>query len=227
MARKPDEPGKYRIKRKLDGTWWLGGLQKSGKRVRSSFESEKEARDAARVLFPQSPPVVVTAPREPPKDDWGLPIAIGDSTAAAFNANLGVPPPPPPIPEGAPPEPAPPDPDEAAKREKQKKQNLENAKSLCEMLGIGWAAADVWAGNRVIEWRGKEPVRPAPSQVKGVANAMSIALQSTFGDMEVGPWTMCFLLTLALPCAMVMSATKDKPKVEPSTDQPQANLKSV
>lgn len=225
MARRPDEPGKYRIKRKLDGTWWLGGLQKTGKRVRASFGTEREAKEAARTLFPQSPPVAVSpAPREPPTDDWGLPIAIGDSTAAAFNANLGVPLPPvnpdvPPIPVV--------DPDEAAKREKQKKQNIENAKSLCEMLGIGWAAADVWAGNRIIEWRGKEPVKPAPSQVKGVANAMSIALQSTFGDMEVGPWTMCFLLTLALPCAMVMSATKDKPKLEPSTDQPQANLKSV
>ena len=107
--RTPDKPGTFRIKRKVDGSWWLGGLQMGGQRVRTSFQSESDARAAAKVLFPESamqPPVQVSAPTAM-LDDWGIPLSIDPAVAETVNHNLGVAPPvvlpPPPSPEPLPP----------------------------------------------------------------------------------------------------------------------------
>lgn len=218
--RQPDKPGAYRIRRKVDGSWWLGGLQTNGKRVRMSLGSEGEAKRTADVLFPRTAP----SPAPPLRqfvpagglDDWGLPLSVGPDVAATVNDTLGVKPapllPPPPatpvFDAGSLPTPDPID-------DKAKAESRERAKTLCELLGVGWAMADVAVAKRMTEWMGKEPINPSVSQVNSLAKAAKTAFVDLLGDMEVGKWTMLFLLSAALPASMLIQA---KPRaLQPKT----------
>ena len=225
--RQPDKPGTYRIRRKIDGSWWLGGLQESGNRVRSSFQSESEARAAADVLFGtrQPPPPISKPAPNTSMDDWGIPLSVNPELAANVNATLGVPPPLPVNPE---PLPAPP------VDEKKRAEDKERAKSLCEFLGIGWAAGDVWLAKKMTLAIGKDPANPSISQVNNLAKAGKTAFVDLLGDLEVGPWTMLMLLSIALPASMMIQsrALPKKPKEDSGvkteeTSSPVEHLKSV
>jgi len=92
--RRPDEPGQYRVKRKPDGTWWIGGLTKSGQRVRQTVGSQMEAESIASVLFPKQAPLPkVEATFKESIDDWGIPLSVNPDVAGAVNSTLGVQPP--------------------------------------------------------------------------------------------------------------------------------------
>lgn len=105
--------------------------------------------------------------------------------------------------------------------DKEKKlRRAKHAKSLMEMAGMGWAAGTVALSRRVVTNAGKEPVNPNPKQVNDLADCTKETFVEWFGDREIAPWQMMFLLTLGIPMAMWLQSPKSKEK-------PEAKLKSV
>lgn len=211
-GRKPDAPGKYRIKLQNDGRFLLSGVSKSGKRLRFPGLSYGDAErtgvevfgvDADAPLAPlagDKPPVTPS-----PVNDWGFPLAsMSVDTAAQVNSSLGVSS----IPGAAPVIAAitPVDDESAAKRVKRAKQ----AKSLMELAGVSWAAGSVWVGRRMTDAADKEPVSPNPRQVNDLADCTKETLTEWFGDREVKPWQMMFLLTLGIPLSIFIQSPRRK-----------------
>ena len=98
-------------------------------------------------------------------------------------------------------------PDDPLKKEKARKQ----AQSLMELAGIGWTAGSVWAGRKITERAGCEPVNPSKEHVKQLSTATQETLTDLFGDTEVKPWQMMILLTLAIPVSMLIQSPKKSP----------------
>lgn len=214
MARTADKPGTYRIRAK-GADWLLTGVDRSGRRIKVPFDTEANARSAVATFFPTSPApsyVVNTTPAftAPSVDDWGIPLVRPETTRAVADV-LGVPPPIPPPPVFDVPPVEIPDPAD----EKKKAESLARAKSICEFLGIAWAAGDVWVAKRMTRSLGKEPVQPSTKQVQELAKTAQSALTELVGDMEIGPWTMLILLSIALPVSMIIQSPKAPKKVEP------------
>lgn len=226
-GRKPDEPGTYRIKRQPQGTFLLSGVSKTGKRLKFPGLSYGDAERTALEVFgappgmPTTPLVVSPAPNRPLADDWGLPIGVSVDTAASVNSSLGVPLATVVAAAGLPQSTIAPivsTEDEAVKRVKRAKQ----AKSLMELAGVSWAAGSVWAGRRMTEAADKDAVSPNPRQVNDLAEVTKESLTEWFGDREVKPWQMMFLLTIGIPLSIfIQSPRKKKEKVVPD------HLKSV
>lgn len=227
MTRTADKPGTYRVRQK-GGEWVVSGVRNTGQRVRLRAHSPDEAERLAvgvfgagggigPILHPQDVPAKsgVAADAGPiPVDDWGFPVRVSadvaSTVAASFNLpNSSV--------GGLVPGPVQPtDKEELAK----KAHRAKYAKSLMEMAGMGYAAGTVMVARRVVTNGGKEPVNPNPKQVQDLADCTKETFIEWFGDREIKPWQMMFLLTLGIPIAMWLQSPKTKV-------QPESKLKSV
>jgi hypothetical protein len=201
VARTPDKPGTYRIRTTADGGWRLSGVKLDGTRVRERVTSEWEAQSKADSIFGKKE-----------VDDWGIPV-IGSMRAApetmgSLNASLGI------NPTG---------PATSHKTAEEKAKQSKFAQSMCEMLGMGWATADVALARKITENVGKIPANPNPKQVTDLADSAKETFQGWFGDREIKPWQMMILLSISIPMSMLLQS-KPKPKEE-QTKEP--NLKSV
>ena len=214
--RKRDKPGSYRL---LDrgGTVILSGVKLNGERVKIPGLSRQDASEIAAKLFPSpmadSVPLAVPGPWSAPaaprsdlddffndptwKDSGVQPLRPEFRSALNDSMNVGQPP----IATAA-------SPIDAEKRAKQAKQ----AKSLMELAGVGWAAGSVWMGRQTCERFDKEPPSPNPKQVNDLADVTKETFAEWFGDREVKPWQMMFLLTIGIPISMVLQAKPRKSK---------------
>lgn len=228
-GRKPDSPGTYRIKIQPSGKFLLSGVSPTtGKRIKFAGLSYSDAERTALEIFGQSDnnnPSGTIAPivdRPPVNDGWGLPINVSVDGASAVNAALGV------SPNAQAQANANPGPAnknsatvtdivDAATKAKRAKQ----AKSLMELAGISWAAGSVWVGRRVTDASGRDPVNPSPTQVKDLAEVTKETFVEWFGDYDLKPWQMMFLLSFGIPLSMFIQSPKKKSKTLPE------HLKSV
>ncbi len=223
MARTPDKPGTYRVKPKRDG-WAVSGVTREGRRVRTMFPTEGQARTAGVTLFggePPPPSVQATSlgGQTVQLDDWGLPVnvqTISDDTLKSVGASLGV----------AVPSSAPSPPPLVSNPERDQKARA-RAKTICEFLGVGVASADVWVARKLTKSIGKDPVNPSAKQVAGLATAWQEALADVMADRTIGPWTMAILLSLALPASMMLQSPKTPEKVAETPKQEGQPLRSV
>lgn len=232
--RKPDKPGTFRIVNN-GGTVTLTGRKVNGDRVRIPLLSRQEAEDIASKLFPSIgliPGAPLLTP-EPFRSDVPLhqrsdiPVADFPEQAdfwngpgvkkdpSALNASMGIPSLPPSTPVTSV--------EEAEKKAKRAK----NAKSLMELAGVGWAAGSVWAGRAICERTDKEPPNPNPKQVNDLADVTKDTLSEWFGDREIKPWMMMFLLTLGIPISMLLQAKPRKPSKDLPEVKSGGNLTSL
>jgi len=216
------KPGSFRVSDKPapDGMYRLTGVLPDGQRVRLKFLTLTEAHTRGRVIFegaapPQSSPVLqVEAPAQssaaPALDDFGLPVDFHLPEVSAETVAAGAPPAEPPI-SIAPPSPL-------------DSERTKNAKSLCELFGVAYAAGVVYSANSFLEPRYENVPKPSKKSVNDLADNFKKALVDLFGDREVGPWTMVVLLTLGIPIAMWIQSDKPKTKIPSESPPP---LKSV
>lgn len=208
MARTADKPGTYRVIDRRGGRVLLSGVNREGDRVKLHLASRVDAERMAKDIFGPTPgigPIPDEHPKppatsvEPPTlDDWGFPVRVSPETAARINASFA--------PTGAatPVVAKPPTEDEEDKRIKRAK----NAKSLMELAGVGWATGTVWAGRKICEKRGLEAVNPNPRQVNDLRDVTRETLSEWFGDREISPWQMMFLLSIGIPLSMWIQSPK-------------------
>ncbi len=224
-GREPDKPGSYRIKPKGEG-WQVSGVDVDGARVKFVKRTLGDAEEAARSIFGNVAPIGVKvpelgAPRTPleplgtpldaPADDWGLPagIKINAQTASMFAPKV----PDPGAAPGAAPAPAPTDEQKKAEKERAEKQEKrrDNAKSIAGMIGYGYAMGLVYVTRTSME-ESRAVVRPDSKELKKLQENVKDGITETFGDTEVGPWTMVFLLTFAIPISMWLQSRKLTPE---------------
>jgi hypothetical protein len=216
--RKKDKPGAFRIRDK-GGTHTLSGLRVNGERVNIPGLSYQEAKDVAEKLFPSIgtiPNLPLLAP-EPFRmeakssfddDAFWTTSALKPEAAANLNASIGIgaPSPTPVVPDAVKPPPT-------AEETEKKAQRAKNAKSLMELIGVAGAAGDVMLGKKACEWFDKDPaINPSPRQVNDLADSIKDTLTGWFGDREIQPWQMMFLLAIGIPAAMVIQAKPAKPE---------------
>lgn len=225
MARTPDKPGTYRVKAK-GGVFVLSAVDAGGKRIKLEVNSREQGERLARDILGINDRVGNTsgsigpiqqssAPTpQTPLDDFGLPISlrVSPETVASVQQSFGLG-----TGQPAATTPTPVNPkDVEEKRVKRAKQ----AKSLMELAGISLAAGDVWLARKVCDWAGKEPVNPNPRQVNDLAEVTKETFAEWFGDREVKPWQMMFLLAIGIPISMLIQSPK-------KASEPEAKLKSV
>jgi hypothetical protein len=225
MARKPDRPGTYRV---LDrnGRYVVSGVRPDGQRVKMRAENRIEAVKLGETLFGGSSPVstpigpIPSAPQSATAtDDWGVPIRVSPevaaSVAASFNLNgpggSGV---------GTGPTPSI-DPAVTKDETEKKIRRAKQAKSLMELAGVGYAAGVCIVSTKAVSKVSSTPSKPNPKQVNDLADCTKETFIEWFGDREIKPWQMMFLLTLGIPIAMYLQSPKDKKQ------QAEPKLKSV
>ena len=221
MARTADKPGTYRVYER-NGGFVLSGVRTNGERAKlRDLPSRAEAERLAKDLFGLSNTVasgigpIPSMPQSPtPVDDWGLPIRVSAETVASVQQSFGL------GGTNTPPVTGP-NPVSAKETEEKKIRRAKQAKSLMELAGISFAAGDVWLARRVTTNLGREPVNPNPKQVNDLADATKETLVDWFGDREVKPWQMMFLLAIGIPISMLIQSPKAK-QIEP-----ESKLKSV
>lgn len=198
--RPSDKPGDYRIREQADGQWRVSGMKLDGTRVKHQrFANRSEAEMYVALNFPT----------ETKLDEWGLPISqpsdlrMNPETIQKVNAAAGINP----TPKGP--------------SEEDKKKQAKDAMALSELIGTGWAAGTVWTGRKLSERIGNEPVNPSPKSVDKLADSAAKTIQSWFGDREIKPWQMTFLLTAGI---LIVMLVQSKPKAKPET---KPDLKSV
>jgi hypothetical protein len=207
MARVADKPGEWRVRVSKHGGVLLSGVNLEGRRVKVPFGSRTDAERAAGSLFPaKSAPI----DWEGPKDDWGLPIRVSDTTVASGNLKLGIgqPAPIPTLPAGPITAPV-----VVTEKEREARQikKAKQAQSLMEMIGFAGAAGDVMLGVKLCEIAEKDPVKPNPRQVGDLAESLKETLTEWFGDRDIKPWQMTILLALGIPLTMLIQSKKKEP----------------
>lgn len=225
MARPPDKPGTWRVKQH-GGEYVLSGVDQNGKRIKLTKSSRLEAESLGTTIFAKPvaasgtiifPPVDIGPSHQPTQlDDFGLPITlrVSPETVASVQQSFGI---------GGPGQPSvgPTNPVPTPKEVEEKKvKRAKQAKSLMELAGISFAAGDVWLARKVCDRAGKEPVNPNPRQVNDLAEVTKETLAEWFGDREVKPWQMMFLLAIGIPISMLIQSPK-------RTKEAEAKLKSV
>jgi hypothetical protein len=229
MGRTADKPGTYRIRQKLSGGWVLSGVRTDGQRVKVPVGSQFEGDKLAASLFPlgiAAGPVIpeITKPAPALKfDDWGLPVVTEESAQSVASA-MGIPPTPPPQPTPTVAEQDAKVKEAAAKNAEIQANRKKYAKSLCELIGHGYAMGVVMGSKRAVTSLGKEPVKPSPKQVTDLAEVTKDTITEWFGDHEVKPWIMMILLTIGIPLSMYIQSPK-KPSKQ-LTEQEQADAQS-
>ena len=225
MARTADKPGTWRVKQR-GGEYVLSGVDQSGKRVKLVKSSRMDAEALGNAIFGngQTTPVVTPpvssshigpVPTGPVQlDDFGLPITlrVSPETVASVQQSFGLG-----TGQPGPTVAASPTPKEV---EEKKVKRAKQAKSLMELAGISFAAGDVWMARKVCDRAGKEPVNPNSRQVNDLAEVTKETLAEWFGDREVKPWQMMFLLAIGIPISMLIQSPK-------KATVPDAKLKSV
>lgn len=212
MARPPDKPGTWRVKQR-GGEYVLSGVDQNGKRIKLTKSSRMEAESLGASIFGKpvavsfapafSNPDIGPSQSTPPQlDDFGLPITlrVSPETVASVQQSFGL--------GAGQPQPtvaAQPTPKEV---EEKKVKRAKQAKSLMELAGISFAAGDVWLARKVCDRAGKEPVNPNPRQVNDLAEVTKETLAEWFGDREVKPWQMMFLLAIGIPISMLIQSPK-------------------
>jgi hypothetical protein len=224
MARKPDAPGTFRIKRQSNGAWLLSGITTTGRRLKlpglTYADAERTAVEVFGAQQTAAPIAVIPLPQKSQTDDWGLPIGLSVDTAAQVNSALGInnatq------APSGATKTALPPSVDALALDQQAKQaKRAKQAKSLMELAGISWAAGSVWAGRRLTAAAEKDPVNPNPTQVKDLAEVSKETFTEWFGDYDIKPWQMMVLLSVGIPLSMFIQSPKKK-------KLPQPDLKAV
>jgi hypothetical protein len=226
MARKPDAPGTYRIKRQSNGGWLLSGITTTGRRLklpgltyadaeRTAVEVFGARPDSSALSQSQTAPIIGPITPTPTKtDDWGLPIGVSVDTAAQVNSALGIPNAPQATKVGTQPALSAPD---NAEMVATKAKRAKQAKSIMELAGISFAAGSVWVGRRITAAAEKDCVNPNPTQVKDLAEVSKETFTEWFGDYDIKPWQMMFLLAAGIPLSMFIQSPKKK-KVMPQPD---------
>lgn len=229
MARSKDKAGTWRISPK-GGRFLLSGVTTDGERVKVFVGSRAAGETMAKSLFPGT--VDYSENNRPALesssslDDWGYPVKLNESTVNPLNASLGVPPAPPP--QAAPTPQAVATAKEAS--EKHKVNNNARAKSLMELIAVGWTTAVVWSGEKITDAADCERVKPNPKMGKELTQNTQETLVELLGDMEVKPWIMMVLLSLAIPTLMLIQARKLTPEEIAAKKKPpevKPNLQSV
>ena len=216
--RKPSKPGTFRLLDK-GGTVTLSGTKLNGDKVRIPLLSRQDAQEIAAKLFPNItlPGLPLAAPIEfrstvPPSldDFWGT--AGSPEKTATLNASMGIPPAGPTIPL--------PSTVLTTEEVEKKAKRAKNAKSLMELAGVGWAAGSVWVGRAACERFEKDAPNPNPRQVNDLSDVTKETLSEWFGDRDIKPWMMMFLLTLGIPVSMLLQARPKKKEVsgEPKSE---------
>lgn len=225
MARTADKPGSWRILGKGEDNLTLSGVNSEGKRVKVPGLTRQQANEYAKSLF-RSTPTATTVP-EPliqtvneQLDDWGVPFTVSAQTVQV-HAPAPSPPPAPstPIPtipkvDGATPTPATPTLEQKLDSNTKGKRAAQ-AKSLMELVGVAFAAGDVWVGRRLCDAIDSDAVMPNQRQVNDLRDVTTETLTEMFGDKEVKPWQMMILLALGIPLSMLLQSPKKKPKELP------------
>jgi hypothetical protein len=80
------------------------------------------------------------------------------------------------------------------------------------VLGMGAAWFDVFLGRKLCEANDCIPIRPDTKQTNLLADNVADGIRQTFGDREIGPWTMSLLLALAIPTSMLIQSPKKPPQ---------------
>ena len=207
--RRPDKPGTYRVVPR-NGRFMLTGVRVDGSRLKVRDLSRVDAeRMGAQIFGPPkasnggtpvatTPPSVSAPAVSTAVDDWGLPIRVQAKDAANLNAALGIAPQPAISPIA-----------DTAEKEKQEKR-AKNARSIMELAGVTWAAGSVWAGRKLCENTGREPVKPSSEQVKDLRDVTKETFTEWFGDHEVKPWQMMILLSVGIPLSMFLQSPRKK-----------------
>ena len=221
MARTADKPGTFRIVPKR-GAYMLTGVRANGARVKVPGLTRVEAEEMSTRLFTFTPtgqtgtfksdvdPTKVL----PPLDDYGLPLLKASPSVVASTA-----PPPQPTPSLVTKPPV--------VDEEKKVARAKQARSLMELAGICWATGDVWIGRKITERADCEPVAPNPRQVNDLKDSVKETLTEWFGDKEIKPWQMMFLLTIAIPASMLIQSPKRPKPVEAKGQDSSEKLRSV
>lgn len=230
--RPKDKPGTFRIVPK-DGAFRISGTSLEGEKVRFTRASREEAEQLARAMFtPGIPMGVKSDPLPAPEvDDWGLPLGlrVSPSTLASFaptvtpytpQANTtGAPGTP--ITSGVKVLPGAPITADQAKKKKR-------AESLAGMMGTGATMGIVYGSRKWIESGDAVPPKPDTTHTKDLAESIKDGITSTFGDREVGPWTMALLLAITIPVSMKLQARKLTPEeIEERDKKRKTALRSI
>ncbi len=210
MPRAADQPGTFRVSDKAgaDGKFRLSGVREDGSRLKMRVSSLTEGYTLGQQLFagirhdpkPVVLPTVGTA-AAPTLDDFGLPVDWKMPEASAETIETTAPKLPPPTP-GAVPTPTAPPPDAAEKRK--------NAESLAQIFGMGYTAIVVRKSTAFLEDRYETVPKTDPKTARSLADNFKKGITDTFGDREVGPWTMVILLTIGIPLTMWIQASGPK-----------------
>jgi len=210
MRQQPN-PGTFKVTPRKDGGFVLSGVRQDGSKHRVKVLTLTEGHTLGRSLFqgltmPQ--PGGVTLPNvDIAKDEFGLPVGFKLPQVSAETV------------ASAQPSPAP----GAASVPPVLTPRNSNAKSLSELLGIAGAAAPVYLANKYLEPRYETVPKPSKKQMNDLADEIKMAIQESFGDREVGHWTMAMLLAIGIPVSMWIQASGKKelkPELSP-------NLQSV
>ena len=227
-GRTPDKPGTFRIRPAKGGGMRLSGVRTDGRRVRMGGLSEVEANELAAKLFPKAAPVVKAVAQVTDwtkTDDWGFPLKVSDDTVASVAKTLNIPDP---VKLGEVGKPADPSPKVETQEEKDKKERrAKNAKSLMDLAGIAGSAGTVMVARRITESVGKVPVKPDPKQVNDLRDSIKETLTEWFGEKEVSPWQMMFLLILGIPISMLLQSPRKVIDTTAESKGTQSGLKSV
>lgn len=209
-------PGTFKVSQKRDGGFVLAGVRQDGSRVRFKVGTLTEGHTLGRSLFqgaPVQPLGVVKGPElsETKLDEFGLPVDFKLPTVSEATVQAGAPPVPPTT-----------GPIESPK----KLERTQNAKSLAELISIAGAASPAYLANKFLEPRYENVPKPSKKHMNDLADELRAAITESFGDREVGHWTMVFLLALGIPVAMWIQASGPK-KREVVPPLPSPNLQSV
>lgn len=213
-------PGSYKIATH-GGKYVLRGSRLDGSAVRVPCATRGEAERLADTLFRPAPVVplqVVDGAASPAAelDDWGLP-RVSPATVASVAAAVGA---------------KPAQEQEQAKdtpvvdevERKRKAQELEEvqkkrrkyAATFSELLGSGLAMGVGMAARKTRDPEKFEIARPNPKHLSDLADCSAEGIKESFGDREIGPWTMTFMLSIGIILSVWFQSTpkkKNEPKL--------------
>ncbi len=214
-------PGSYKIVTH-GGKYVLRGSRLDGSAVRVPCATRGEAERLADTLFRPAPVVplaVVDGAASPSSelDDWGLP-RVSPATVASVAAAVGAKP----AQEQEQAKDAPPVQDEVER--KRKAQELEEvqkkrrkyAATFSELLGSGLAMGVGMAARKTRDPEKYEIARPNPKHLSDLADCSAEGIKESFGDREIGPWTMTFMLSVGIILSVWFQSS---PKKLPAKDQ--------
>lgn len=216
----PNPPGTFTVKPRRDGGYLLTGTRPDGSRHRMKVASLTEGHTLGQSMFQgvQHRPAAVgsvTSPaqRPGPVDDFGVPADFALPQVSPETVAAGAP-------GAAPPVPPPPTPEQLAARavdDARQAERKRQAKTVAEMIGLGVTAGEIFVVRKALEARYEDVPKANPKQMNEMANAIRDGIAESFGNREVGPWTMALMLAIGIPVGMWLQSSKPRPKIEEPT----------